>query len=819
MFFVLISASEASVKAFPVDEWPDIKAPDVLSTQFSADLQICNTDQSFVCATTASHGHTTTKQEKQTKLKENQVNETDNASGEKLALIKAKSNENEHMEDQNNNTDRNLKQLKWETVSDKNCGPVQNRINDSCKERCEPVQKDSFEDKKQEHESFKNDTKEQKSSSSKEGFNVSVDNIDNKTKSFEQREMDMEENALTKPETEGESRMHNTFESITSQLGNPTTDDKDTDVEKTECRESVDNPDRQDDEPVLYTPGRCTRSGLKGSPRNIESRKRRNSKRTSRTSLSAYVCPVCCQNMLFKDLNQFNEHIDDCMAERDTNSNHFPAPKANKNQNQQNAVRNTIVKLEAESFEHGCDNKQMLRNGNEEKTITLITEEIKSRGSNSSLKGDPEKIHIDSALNNTICMNREIKANSDNEITTVLQHCSDDSKMEGNDQNIDFKDKDRKANKKIFHKHKGLGTPVEIVAPLESDPVNNRNHTDISDVNEDLKELRNRNDEFCVNNQDPETETSGSDKEAILVKEAQNMEINVCSTVDTRDSEDIKSQMPNMCLQSCDTSFDTENQCDIVSSTNENDSIDHERIATKDNPIQVEPDLPCLPDLNCKTNDENHDSSTDVSECLPETKNKIICDTLVDSLNNSKTKISDKILDESKVEKLIECLIDRTITDDTVKLDDIKGSKCETSIKDTRRLKLDIPSPSNVIVHDCEMPSGSEENVMQEEDVRMDASEDSTNGENVIQEEFGAEPTNEENRSLLVCPICNIEQRVSDLAAFNDHVDSCLSRGTISQILKEQRGDSGDKTKLKRWACCTKSSINLKKNDNPKKWM
>lgn len=41
--------------------------------------------------------------------------------------------------------------------------------------------------------------------------------------------------------------------------------------------------------------------------------------------------------------------------------------------------------------------------------------------------------------------------------------------------------------------------------------------------------------------------------------------------------------------------------------------------------------------------------------------------------------------------------------------------------------------------------------------------------------------------SLLVCPVCNIEQRLSSLAEFNQHVDSCLSRGAISEILREQR--------------------------------
>lgn len=44
----------------------------------------------------------------------------------------------------------------------------------------------------------------------------------------------------------------------------------------------------------------------------------------------------------------------------------------------------------------------------------------------------------------------------------------------------------------------------------------------------------------------------------------------------------------------------------------------------------------------------------------------------------------------------------------------------------------------------------------------------------------------ESSGALLVCPVCNIEQRLSNLTAFNQHVDTCLSKGAITEILKEQ---------------------------------
>ncbi|KAL3866832.1 hypothetical protein ACJMK2_044093 [Sinanodonta woodiana] len=48
----------------------------------------------------------------------------------------------------------------------------------------------------------------------------------------------------------------------------------------------------------------------------------------------------------------------------------------------------------------------------------------------------------------------------------------------------------------------------------------------------------------------------------------------------------------------------------------------------------------------------------------------------------------------------------------------------------------------------------------------------------------------------LICPVCYMEQRDQDLDIFNSHVDTCLSKGTISQILEEQR--QSEKANLKR---------------------
>ncbi|OWF52703.1 DNA polymerase kappa-like isoform X2 [Mizuhopecten yessoensis] len=46
------------------------------------------------------------------------------------------------------------------------------------------------------------------------------------------------------------------------------------------------------------------------------------------------------------------------------------------------------------------------------------------------------------------------------------------------------------------------------------------------------------------------------------------------------------------------------------------------------------------------------------------------------------------------------------------------------------------------------------------------------------------------NTQKMVCPVCFMEQTGTSLDGFNTHVDVCLSKGTITQMLQEQRGNT-----------------------------
>ena len=751
--------------------------------------QIYSTNEPFIVMASVSHGPTTNQQEILAKLKEDEV--ANNVDSEQLTINEAKSHDNELVEYNNNTTERNLKQLKLETErewreqleleTDKRDQLEHKTTKQSCKESCKTIQKSSTEVEKQEQDSLENDIEDQDSDFLKD---VSVDDVDNKYEAFKQMKM-IGDNTVQIILNESDSNMHNTLVGITKQLGNQVTKNENTSVERTKGQKLSDKPEMQDStqEPIIYTPGRRTRSGVKGSRNNTESRRRRTSRKNSQTSLSAYVCPVCCQNMLFKDLNQFNEHLDDCMVEKDINNDRFPAP-AHKTLNQQSTVDNKIVKVEAANSEHGCDESQIWVHEKDLKIPEVIQSKEKSTV---DLKETSEENHIESNSNNSTGVTSELIESSGTNVNTDLQYCLDDCKM-NIDQHDDSKVKDTKTETDIH---------------FESDIVKKRNTTDSSDF-KDVNQLRYINEEFGSDKEALIVESAGSVKiDKILQEEMQAKNINVSSSLDTGDSEEVNSRIPSICIQMSEAPFDIENQCDIITSTNENDNI-NERVGKKDNSTQEEPDFQSLksyiPDLISKTEAEYKDTHTGLFEIPVRETDNHVGDALVDSTNNNEPEICNKMLDESEVEKLMERLIDRTITGDTVEMDGIKGNKCKKFKKDAKQSELDLTIETNNTVQDSERPSGSEDHQMQERDVHTAVTEDLANEylETMMQKDIGDESTNEEDISLLVCPICNIEQRVSDLAAFNDHVDSCLSRGTISAILKEQRGDSGNKTNLKR---------------------
>lgn len=79
----------------------------------------------------------------------------------------------------------------------------------------------------------------------------------------------------------------------------------------------------------------------------------------------------------------------------------------------------------------------------------------------------------------------------------------------------------------------------------------------------------------------------------------------------------------------------------------------------------------------------------------------------------------------------------------------------------------------------------------------------------------------------LVCPVCNLEQRTSDLTLFNVHVDVCLNKDVIQELrndsvnpvhqLKENSRNAGNSSRAQKTLAKTKRPALMKKNSASKK--
>ena len=560
------------------------------------------------------------------------------------------------------------------------------------------------------------------------------------------------------------------------------------------------------EEPVLYTPKRHTRSGAKSSPMCAATRKRRNSKRNSVQKLTPYVCPICCQNMLFKDLNQFNEHIDDCIAEKDISTNHYPAPEVK------------------------CDNSDNLstQDTSSNETATEITQSLIKLQSGVTLDFNVSSDSVENEANNLVEKIKiaEIEMNS----------CAADTESFINVTKVSNMEKDQchtfKLNDSVTTKFKDSGSLKDVVSEKgdsengtccvldckvlpEFDSTSEETAKSINDKigylqNEeyrtgDTNGLRKVESEVCgeiESNASATCQKNFSALEEKLHEHSHKIEVVLPDKDQIKQKITINSLDSRPVAKPCDYNmevsdetqdngtltkdYDVENQCDEISSTNENDSMDDK--------IRSEPDLPYLnPELlQCGQDDHNQYSSQKL-DFQPEILSKIdplsVSDNTVDSTN------ADKSCNSKAVETTSTTVVDFGAKQLSEKYkfqtleESLESEKARVECMSEKPSVSDLCKSRNETRHlDCTIKN---ENIGFYLEIPPDCTEI----------EAGSDDDNNDSaeRSLLVCPICNIEQRVSDLNAFNNHVDSCLSRGTISEILKEQNKDTSDKSKAKRY--------------------
>ena len=544
------------------------------------------------------------------------------------------------------------------------------------------------------------------------------------------------------------------------------------------------------EEPILYTPRRHTRSGLRENPKGIEKRKRRNSKKTSVKKLIAYVCPVCCQKMLFKDLNQFNEHIDDCIAERDVTGKHFPAQDV-ANKVDVNSARSVTSFIQNKAAE--CEDKNSFDKYSSDK----VTEDNKTKATdNRNAEAKPQTFNsvklfdVEECTKNTC----EEMSHGNDHVTKIskVSGCPKDLKLRHLDINVEeYSSGDNTSEVMVLH-----------------DNVHNENVLEVCDVK--LKQSRHQSPSMVDNSADKATQKEHHDKNESVITEKSSVRcILTASHIISGNVEDVSlndkelfsrkddnirntsvendanpvdeikfvdSQVPTDTPSSLNNDIDLKNQCDTVSSTNET--------IGEENSIQLEPELPYL-NLDLLQNDDDFVKDNSKTKSIHHSDFPQISDTIVDST----TQIMGKTEDNANM--------DKTAQGNSLKHHCDKPNNSEKELKmETLRKTPDYPQ----MLNSC--PS---ENQKKDADIsdtlNIDKASCSFEVTQVLKFTEMETSTSdvEENPSLLVCPICNIEQRVTDLGAFNTHVDSCLSRGTISEILKKQNQDTNDKVNLKRY--------------------
>jgi len=114
------------------------------------------------------------------------------------------------------------------------------------------------------------------------------------------------------------------------------------------------------------------------------------------------------------------------------------------------------------------------------------------------------------------------------------------------------------------------------------------------------------------------------------------------------------------------------------------------------------------------------------------------------------------------------------------------------SPKSTGKKKLQVPkSPLINKLNNKSVKSMSKNDIVMSESSGQEPNVCISNDDNVAM----ATTSIQEDHGKLVCPVCFMEQTGSSLEEFNSHVDTCLSRGIITEILREQKDTDSDRVK------------------------
>ncbi|KAK2151273.1 hypothetical protein LSH36_368g00004 [Paralvinella palmiformis] len=113
----------------------------------------------------------------------------------------------------------------------------------------------------------------------------------------------------------------------------------------------------------------------------------------------------------------------------------------------------------------------------------------------------------------------------------------------------------------------------------------------------------------------------------------------------------------------------------------------------------------------------------------------------------------------------------------TEHIDECLARKCVTD--EDRALKLESPNNQKIL------NSGS--GLDKHGSVRANDVSEKYAQQHAEESELSAPSTSTNSQDILICPVCNAPQRKSNMVLFNQHVDACLNRQTIKEIVQEDR--------------------------------
>ncbi|XP_052792226.1 DNA polymerase kappa-like [Mya arenaria] len=511
-----------------------------------------------------------------------------------------------------------------------------------------------------------------------------------------------------------------------------------------------------DDDKVVVMVGnqRQTRSGTAGTPWAERRRNRRNTATEQRLA-----CPICGRTVVCTGLAQFNEHVDECLEGQSTQPLNLdtqvsPAEKTSDTENE--------GQLEGKNKRNKTENSENVK-GKEDST-----EHVKQADASRRAGSDQEKhennvpvlfggrgVEADCHLTNGEFMeSRGPNCNNENSFRMETEYIEKD-RIQDNDVKliVDFNDHN-------------IDTDCEGVVLIREEPklTKETEHLDIQEPCNALKssEMNNIRSAFIHTNMT--SKFCGNDKCK------SNASSNHVTNVDHESGKEIDVLLNGQVSQTSDALLAVVKKfCD---------KSDVELSTSAKNCKQrysSDPSLPCLKlyglqDLNCEVSKGAED--------------KTICD---DEDFTLQTFNSNQI-NEDRVVK-----IDIRETAACTKL--MKGSQASTSLyevtcqQETEKVSCPFDklteASSDISSYEPE-PSTSTSLHYSDIDLAYSEKEPMNSNQSALSLAPDSPPAGRPSASLLVCPVCNTEQRLPSLEAFNSHVDQCLSRGTISEILRQQ---------------------------------